>query len=149
MDWHPALRVGGPVGEHRRWHGEPRQPTHTWRLWDGVHWLAFNYDQSLNADTWYSLALTGDIVGNQVHYQQLAVGGSAFALGQTYAPVAEATPPKLAVATQIDGDGAMNPQTLYLDGVGFQAVPEPGTAATVAGGLGLLGFGAWRRLRAA
>lgn len=88
----------------------------TWRLWTGSSWQDTGIRQSLNAQTWHTLSLTGKIVNGKVHYTGFQCDGSGSTLTNTFAPVASSGD-LLAVAVQLDGNGQEDSYQLYIDRV--------------------------------
>jgi hypothetical protein len=87
-----------------------------WRLWNGSAWQAIGVtDADINAGTWYTLTIDGDIVSGQVHYMDFIIHGTEHSLSQySFSPVS-GTGPGLVAAVQLDGDSHADPYQLYID----------------------------------
>ena len=87
-----------------------------WRLWNGSSWQAVGVsDNNINAGTWYTLTIDGNIVNGQVHYLDFIIAGTNHSLTQyTFAPDTSSGS-HLVAAVQVDGDSSADPYQLYID----------------------------------
>jgi hypothetical protein len=87
-----------------------------WRLWTGTAWQAIGVpDTGIDAGTWYTLTIDGDIVAGKVHYMDFIIAGTEHNLSQyTFSPQAQ-TGPGLVAAVQLDGNIDATPYNLYID----------------------------------
>jgi len=91
----------------------------TWRIWTGTSWQGIGIAQTLNAGTWYTLTIDGDLVSSQVHYLDFIVNGSSHSLtGYSFNPTSGAGD-FLVAAMQLDGDSAADPFQVYYDNCHF------------------------------
>lgn len=91
-----------------------------WRLWggydSGVNWQSVGVSAgNINAGTWHTLTIDGNIIGGQVHYLDFIIDGTTYSLTQ-YSFVPDASSGSGLVATvQVDGDSNADPYQLYVD----------------------------------
>ncbi|HEU5271475.1 MAG TPA: hypothetical protein VFU36_16225 [Jatrophihabitans sp.] len=91
----------------------------TWRIWTGTSWQGIGIAQTLNAGTWYTLTIDGDLVSNQVHYMDFIVNGTSHSLtGYSFNPTSGAGD-FLVAAMQLDGDSNADPFQVYYDNCHF------------------------------
>jgi len=91
-----------------------------WRLWNGSTWQSIGVaDGNINAGTWYTLTIDGNIVNGQVHYLDFIIHGTTHDLSQySFSPTTESGS-GLVAAVQVDGDSHANPYQLYVDNAHF------------------------------
>lgn len=87
-----------------------------WRLWNGSNWQAVGVSASnINARTWYTLTIDGDIAGGQVHYKDFIVAGTEYSLSQySFDPTPESGS-GLVAAVQLNGNSGATPYQAYVD----------------------------------
>lgn len=87
-----------------------------WRLWTGSAWQAVGVSANeINAGTWYTLTIDGDIVNGQVHYMDFIIHGTEHSLTQYSFSPTSSSGPGLVAAVQLDGDSHADPYQLYID----------------------------------
>ena len=91
-----------------------------WRIWNGSNWQPIGIsDNNINAGTWYTLTIDGDIVNGQVHYMDFIIHGTTHSLTQySFSPTSE-TGDGLVAAVQLDGDSNADPYQAYIDNAHF------------------------------
>jgi len=91
-----------------------------WRLWNGSTWQPIGVpDSNINAGTWYTITIDGNIVNGQVHYLDFIIHGTTHSLSQySFSPTSESGP-GLVAAVQLDGDSHADPYQLYVDNAHF------------------------------
>jgi hypothetical protein len=76
-------------------------------------------DTNINAGTWYTLTIDGNIVNGQVHYLDFIIHGTTHSLNQySFSPTSESGS-GLVAAVQVDGDSRADPYQLYVDNAHF------------------------------
>jgi hypothetical protein len=87
-----------------------------WRLWNGSSWQSIGVpDNNINAGTWYTITIDGNIINGQVHYLDFIIHGTTHALTQYSFSPTSSSGPGLVAAVQVDGDSHADPYQLYID----------------------------------
>ena len=85
-------------------------------VWNGSTWQSIGIsDNNINAGTWYTLTIDGDIVNGQVHYMDFIIHGTEHSLSQYSFNATSESGPGLVAAVQLDGDSHADPYQLYVD----------------------------------
>lgn len=94
--------------------------TPQWRLWNGSAWQSIGVnDTAVNANTWYTLTIDGDIVNGQVHYMDFVIHGTRHDLSQYTFDPTDPGGDGLQAAMQLDGDSHADPYKVYYDNCHF------------------------------
>jgi hypothetical protein len=95
-----------------------------WRLWgganSGVKWKPIGIPATnINAGSWYTLTIDGNIINGQVHYLDFIIHGTKYSLTQYTFPPDTSSGPGLVAAVQADGNASATPYHVYIDNAHF------------------------------
>jgi len=94
-----------------------------WRVGNGTSWEDLKQSQQkLLAGKWYTLDLTGEIVGNEMHFLSFSCMNDFGAADDNVSSSLDrflALSPNMKIGMQLDGNAHEDPYDVYLDGVDF------------------------------